>query len=285
MLIRVFSYLLYNQKGITIKLMRKNIKYSASSIIIILSLILGFVVYAEDTTNTNTEENENKRDEFKNEVRGVKDELNSNKEEYKIQMEQMIQSVKAKRQEFKTELETKKEESKLKLTEMKVNFREGLNKIKNEGKKISTEKILDIIQALNTKLTDNLSEKLNKIENVLVSIESRISKAESNGLDVTTVKAKVEKAKTAIALAREAVSAQASKVYEVNITDEASLKAEMKDLRDTFKTDIEAVREKVKLAHQAVRDTATTLAKIPKIDEEEVEVNSEVEDNSNVNNN
>jgi DNA repair exonuclease SbcCD ATPase subunit len=264
--------------------MKKYTKFGAT-FIIILSLIFGFVVYAEDTTNTNIEDNENKRDEFKNEVRGVKDELNSNREEYKIQMEQMIQSVKAKRQEFKTELETKKEESKLKLTEMKVNFREGLNKIKNEGKKISAEKIVDIIQSLNIKLTDNLSEKLNKIENVLVSIESRISKAESNDLDVTTVKVEVEKAKTAIALAREAISAQASKVYEVNITDEASLKAEMKDLRDTFTTNIKAVREKVKLAHQAVRDTATTLAQIPKIDEEEVEVNSEVEDNGNVNNN
>lgn len=259
-------------------MMRKNIKYSVSSVIIILSLMLGYVVYAEETTNTNTGENETKRNEFRNEVKGIRDEVKVNLEENKTQLEAMIRSVKEKREEFKTEFEASKEQAKLKIAEMKINFKESLKKIKDENKRISAEKIVDIIQGLNTKLTDNLSEKIKQIENVLVSIESRISKAESKGLDVSRVKIEVEKAKSAIALARNSISTQSSKVYTVNITDEAGLRAEMKKLRDTFSKDIKAVYVIVKSAHTAVRNTATTLAKIPKIDE--VEVTNKVEDNN-----
>lgn len=263
-------------------MMRKNIKYSVSSILIILSLMLGYVVYAEETTNTNTGENEIKSNEFKNEVKGIRDEVKVNLEENKTQLEQMLQLVRTKREEFKTEFEAGKEQAKLKIAEMKTNFKESLKNIKNENKKISAEKIVDTIQGLNTKTTDNLSNKIDQIENVLVSIKSRISKAESNGLDVSSVKIEVGKAEVAIVLARESISTQAGKVYTVNITNEAGLKAEMKKLRDTFSKDIKAVYVIVKSAHKAVSNTATTLAKIPKIDE--VKVTNKVEDN-NTNNN
>lgn len=255
--------------------------------------MLGFVVYAEENVDTQSVEKENrdafmlkvgenkiKRDEFKNEVKDVKDSL---KEERKNKLEEIIQSIKEKRQEFKTQMETDREEAKTKIALMKADFKEDIKKIKDESKKISAEKIVDIIQSLNTKSTDNLSDKIDKIENVLISIESRISKAEEKRLDVSSVKIEVEKAKTAIVSARDAISAQSNKVYEVNITDEASLKAEMKNLRDTFMTDIKTVREKVKLAHTAVLDTATTLAKISKIDEEKIP--TEVENTSDTNNN
>ena len=225
-----------------------------------------------------------KSDELKKEVNSIKNSFEANWEEKKVQLEQIIQSVKNKREEFKTELTASKEQVKSKIAEMKANFKESLSKIKDENKKISAEKIVSIIQDLNTKSTDNLSNKIDQIENVLVSIESRISKAESNGLDVTLVKGEVEKAKTAIAEARTAILTQTAKVYTTSVTDEATLRAEMKKLRDTYSADIKAVREKVKLAHVAVRNTATTLAKIPKINEE-VKVNTEVEANSTTTNN
>lgn len=224
--------------------MNKYIKFSASSIIIILSLMLGSFVYAEVNQN----------------------------------LEQILQSVKAKRQEFKTELDASKEQAKLKIAEMRVNFTESLKNIKDEGKKISAEKIVSTIQDLNTKSTDNLSNKIDQIENVLVSIESRIAKAESMGLDLSTVKTEVEKAKVAITDARSAISAQSKKVYRVNVTSDATLKAEMKNLRDAFSKDIKAVQIIVKSAHTAVKNTATTLAQIPKIDESVV--STKVEDNN-----
>ena len=126
-------------------------------------------------------------------------------------------------------------------------------------------------------------KKINKIENVLVSIKSRINKANEKGLDVSSLSSFVIKAEAAIKVARDAVATQIKKTYTVTVPDEAGLKGVMKALRDTFKTDIKAVREKVKLAHQAVRDTATTLAKIPRIDEDSASLG--VEDNNSTTNN
>lgn len=221
------------------------------------------------------EENKIKKDESKENREGLKKEFEAQKEQQKTKIEAMIQSVKNQREDFKKEFEVKKEEVKTKVEEMKIKLKEDLSKIKDEKKKLSSEKILEAIQNLNTKLTDNLSEKVDKIENVLVSIESRISKAEEKGLDVTKVKTGAEKAKIAITTAREAISAQAVKVYSVNITTESNLRAEMKKLRDLFRADMKIVYEKVKLAHVAVRNTATALAQIPKIDDS----SDEVEDN------
>lgn len=251
--------------------------------------MLGYVVYAEETTNTNIGENGDERDEFRNGVKGIRDEVEDNKKENKTRLEEMFQLVKEKREEYKKESDANKEQYRLKVVEMKANYKEGLKNIKNEDKKISVEKIVDRIQELNTKTTDNLSDKIDQIENVLVSIKSRIDKAENKGLDVSSVKIEVGKAEATITLAREAISAQAKKVYEVNITDEANLKTEMKNLRDTFSNDIKAVHAVIKVAHVAVRDTATTLAKIPKIDDDaendENEVTNEVEDDDNTTNN
>lgn len=287
--------------------MKKNIKYSVSLFVIVLSVMFGYLVYAEDNKDATSEKPvactmdaklcpdgitsvsrvgpdcEFAKCPGEKEVNSIKDSIKTNREEMGVQLEKMIQSVKDKREEFKTEFEAIKEQAKLKIAEMKTNFKESLKNIKDENKKISAEKIVDTIQGLNAKTTDNFSNKIDQIENVLVSIESRISKAESRGLDVSSVKTQVEKAKIVIAEARNSVLAQSQKVYITNITDEATLKIEMKKIRDAYSKDIKAVREKVKLAHFAVRDTATTLAKIPKIDDDN-KVTNKVEDN-NTNNN
>ncbi len=277
--------------------MRKNIKYSISSIVIILSLIFGFIASAEDNNtpedtqlnnNLNREENKIKREQAmeaaKNEAKNMRDELESKREMYKIKIEQMMQQTKLKREEFKKELELKKEESKLKFEELKNKLREGLTKIKDEKKKISAEKIVSNIEELNIKRTDQLTEKINQIENVLFSINSRISKAENKILNVSEISSKLVSAEKAIELARSEIQKQISKTYSISktITDESSLRTEMKKLRDTFGSDIKALNEKIKLAHTAVRDTATTLAKVPRVDEDEI---SNVVENDNTTNN
>ena len=103
-----FCGLLCHSDKITITSMRKNIKYSASSIIIILSLMLSYVVYAEDTNVPNTSGTSTTK------------------------LEQMLQSVRVKREEFKTELDASKEQAKLKIAEMRANFTESLKNIKDE---------------------------------------------------------------------------------------------------------------------------------------------------------
>jgi len=320
--------------------MRKEIKYSVSSFIIILSLMFGFIAYAEEDNNEEKdpisctmeaklcpdgvtyvgrggpncefracpgekerirEDNykkekvklgeekreeekkirEEKKEERKNEIELIKDENKEKREERRNEFESIINSAKEKREEFRIELDNKKEEIKLKAETIRANFKEDLKKVKDENKKIATEKIMSGVQLLNTKLTTNFSEKIEKIENVLVGIESRIAKAENRGLDVSSVKTMVEKAKESISVARDSISSQSAKVYEVNITGEETLKAEMKNLKEEFKKDIDTVKEKVKSAFTAVKNTAEALAKIPKIDDDDT---NEVEDDNNLEN-
>ena len=223
-----------------------------------------------------------KKEEFGEKKDEVKDEFENQKEEQKNKRKEMVQNIKNQREEFKKEVEVKREEVKIKVEEMRSKFKEDLTKIKDEKKKISSEKILETIQNLNERLTKNLSEKVDEIENVLIGIESRISKAEEKGLDTTKTKEEVEKAKIAIKTARDAVTLQSEKVYEVNITTEENLKTEMKKLRDLFRMDMKTVYEKVKLAHVAVKNAAVSLAKIPKIDDDET--NNETEDSIDVEN-
>jgi len=231
------------------------------------------------------EENRIKYQEIKDESVNFKNNLLQNKTNLKNQLEDRIQNVKKNREDFRTELADKKEETKQKMTEMRTHLKEKLLKIKDDKKKLSVEKIIETIQNLNIKLTNNLLEKVDNIENVLISIESRINKAEEKGLDVTKTKAEVEKAKIVIKTAREAVLIQAEKVYEVKITTEENLRVEMKKIRDLFKVDMKTVYEKVKLAHTAVKNTAVSLVQISKIDNtDDVEINNEIKDSLEIEN-
>jgi hypothetical protein len=288
---------LKNQCNILNYMSKNNIKFSFLSIIIMFSLVLGVIAYAEEKVEINKPERERIgetikeiKGELKNNIRefrgeseakkeGVlkefeyqkelaKKEIEAKREEIKTKMEGLVGGVKAAREEYKKEIEIKKEEVKVKIAEMKTSFKESLLKVKDENKKISAEKIVNTIQSLNTKLTTQLFDKINQIENVLISIESRISKAETNGIDTSSIKTEIDSAKASIVKARESVSLQSQKVYSTTITSEAKLKTEIKALRDTFKNDMKTTSDIVRASHVSVKTVSTTLAKINGIDDE-----------------
>lgn len=216
-------------------------------------------------------ENKLQKEEVKNEFKSAKEGI---KEAQKNKLQSIIQNVKEKRETFKAKIKTNKEENKTKIETAKNNFKQKLSVVKDEKKKISAENILNTIQNLNIKMTDILSNKVNQIENVLISIDSRILKAEDKGIEVSSIKTEVLKAKELINKAQDIVAEQAKKVYEVNVTSEAELKAEMKKLRDTFTKDIKTVRDAVKAVDAKVRSIAVLLAQTPKINSEQDEVES-----------
>ena len=77
----------------------------------------------------------------------------------------------------------------------------------------------------------------------------------------------IEDAEAAIEVARAAVDAQAGETYEVEITDETRLRAEVGKARKELHDDLKAVFDLVKAAREAVREAATTLAQIPRPDD------------------
>lgn len=283
--------------------MKNNKKYSLILIIGFTLLNTSFVYANEDLININLdeasrnterkelkynrEENKNlfeaRKKEFTENRNTMKNDLKLEKETFKLKIDEAVETIKLKREEFKTKIEGDREAMKAELTTFKENLKKDLEKVKDEKKKVAVENIVNYIQNLNTKTTEILSEKVNQIENVLISIDSRISKAEERNLDVTSAKTASMKAHNDIDKSRESILEQSKKIYEVDITEEAKLKETMKTVKENFASDIKMVRNTVKVAHQSVKDAAIALSKIPQIDDDSS--NKEVENSTSENSN
>lgn len=259
--------------------MEKNKIFSKFSFIIITLLIItsintayGFqakgeitVVVSKDEkveTSTNNSKREMNRDQIEKVKENVKNEAKDIKEISKEKIQNLINEATKTKTDFINETKLIREEAKNKIEEIKNKFKENLNIIKDENKKKSTENIINSINNLNIRSTDQLTDKLNQIDNVLISIESRIQKAEDGGLDASKVKELVLKAKESISSSKKIVLSQSEKIYTITIVDEASLKTKVKEVRDQFKTDIKTVREAVVSTHESVKNVATKLAQI-----------------------
>ncbi len=123
-------------------------------------------------------------------------------------------------------------------------------------------------------MVEHFSEALDKMGEVLKGVSSRADKAEAHGLDVSNVRALIVDAEVAIDSARASLVDQAGKVYSMDINTEDTLRSDVGEVRQAIRGDLEAIRETVKLAHEAIRAAAVGLAQIPKVDEYEVEENT-----------
>jgi hypothetical protein len=186
-------------------------------------------------------------------------------------MSSPIYEIKKNRKEFQIRMEEAKDEIKKRNAENKNNLQLDLGKITDQKKQEATRRIFTLIENLNEKFTSLLSDKVNQIENVLVSIESRIIKANDRGILIDdNTKSLINKSKELIVTTRKAILTQSSKYYLIKInTDETLLKGEMSNLRTQFNEDIKIIRDQVKLLHTTVRQTALSLSKIQKIDQVE----------------
>lgn len=153
----------------------------------------------------------------------------------------------------------------------KAELQAKLQSIQDEQKKQAVERIYTQANKLNERMAEHFTNVLDQIDTMLDRVESRMSKAEANGLDIATVTPEITNAENAIAAARAAVATQAEKVYAVQITgNETALRSDVGKTRQALHGDLVAVREKVKAARDAVRKTAVALAQIPRVDEVEV---------------
>ena len=93
----------------------------------------------------------------------------------------------------------------------------------------------------------------------MTKIGTRTDKVEENGNDVSAVRSAIISAEEAISAAQDAVNAQAEKSYIIDITDEESLRDDIKGVRDQLHDDLTAARDAVKDAREAVHDAFQAL--------------------------
>lgn len=207
------------------------------------------------------------RTEFRTEINDLrnasKEELEKRKEEFKTEANQNIE-------EFKSRMEEVKAKAKEQIEAKRAEMKERLKLVRDEQKKNRVEKLEKQLNELNERTMDHFSNVLDKLEKVLVNIESRTDKVQARGWDVSGVRTMIIAAENAITEARTAVEAQSVKTYTPTISgDEGKLKIEVGQARQALHGDLVAVRGKVRLAYEAVRRVATTLAKVPGIDEDD----------------
>ncbi|MDP3014925.1 MAG: hypothetical protein Q8N28_00655 [bacterium] len=195
---------------------------------------------------------------------------NSIRQEFEAKRTEAKNLMESKKEEFKNKVEAKREEAKSRIEAKKAELKGKLTKIKDERKKQIVERVYNQINELNERRLDHFSAVLEKLEKVLDRISNRAAKAEVNGRDISAVKTAITEATNSIALSRTAIQNQVGKVYTPVINTENTLKTDIGKIRQALHSDLAGVQETVKIAREAVRKAATTLAQIPKFDELEV---------------
>ncbi len=175
----------------------------------------------------------------------------SGKETLKEKIEKARELLAQKRLEIQNKIEAQKEI-----------LAKRLAKISEQKRKI-VERIYERVNELNKRITDHYLEVLERLAKILEKIESRVEKFKAQGADTTEVEKAVEIAKTKIEKAREAVIAQAQKVYSApQITTEKNLRLNVGVIRKQLHNDLKGVEKIVKEARSAVQNCAILLAKV-----------------------
>lgn len=203
-------------------------------------------------------------------VNGVNQEARERvREEIRVRKEELKSDIKEMRNEFRINVQERRTELKDLIQEKREALKEQLQKVKDERKKAAVERIDANLDKLNERITTHLSNMLDKLENVLERVASRADKAEEKGLNVSSVRTAVTGALSAIEAARVAVAAQAGKTYTITISSEDNLRVDVGKARQALHSDLVKVRETVKAAHEAVRQAAVILARVPRVNEAE----------------
>ncbi len=200
------------------------------------------------------------RTEFQKQLKDTKENKQELVQEKRVQI---LQTIKEKRDSFKQEIEGKKDSIEQKKADLKIE----IAKIKDENKKVAVENITTSIQKVNENAVNRFTETITKMENTLISIESRTDKAAAENINVSTIRPLITQAETSISAARAAIAVQAGKVYTIQVTDQTNLKTTLGATRDQMKNDIKTTNESIKKSYDSLKNIINALKKIQKINE------------------
>jgi len=184
------------------------------------------------------------------------------RQEVQVRKEGATSSIQKRLKNTREFLEQKRLEIQNKIQAQKEILTKRLQKISEQKKKI-VERVYERINDLNKRITDHYLDVLEKLTNVLGKIENRATKFKAQGADTGEVEKCVENAKSKIEKAKDAVLAQAQKVYSApQITTEKNLKLNVGVIRNQLHNDLKTVEKSVKDAKVSVQNCAILLGKV-----------------------
>mgnify|MGYP001577231330 CR=1 FL=1 len=114
--------------------------------------------------------------------------------------------------------------------------------IRDEKKQQILEHVNQQLNLINDRATKAMLKHLERLQSLLIKIKTRVP-----AVDITVAQKKIDEAKTA-------VETQAAKEYVIEFSNESGLRVGASAAKTKLRADIKAVREKVRLARQAVVD-------------------------------
>lgn len=197
---------------------------------------------------------------------------------------QTASSTKPNGESIQERFEATREKSKQRMETLQEKASKRLEDIEDKPKQQLAQKLVTQFDNQNTVWTDQFMKTLEQYDVVLAKIQARADIAKGRGKDITSTTAAIQSAKTAIATARTAVTAQAGKTYTINTatipvmatstpTGQEKL---MKGLRESFKSvhtslfkDLFALRDgPMKNARKSVQTALQTLSKVKGVDDD-----------------
>lgn len=171
-------------------------------------------------------------------------------------------------QEHREVMIQKRAEVQERIEYQRTELKTRLQTIQNERKQRIAERIDEQLTALNKRMTNHYLHLLERIEAVLINIETRTDKAAQRGLEIGEVREAINTAHKVIEANSVAVTEQAGRIYAIEVGNEDTLKIDVGAARQALHNDLRSVRDTVRAAHDATRSAAVTLAQIPRVDDE-----------------
>jgi DNA repair exonuclease SbcCD ATPase subunit len=139
-----------------------------------------------------------------------------------------------------------------KMASRAAQLKEKLAKFKNKVKAQRVENINSNLAKVNMNQTSYIQQILTKLSQLLERGKNLSTEAQAAGQDVSELNEAINDAQTAWNQANDANTAQMENDYTIEVSSESTISADAKAARDKLKTDLQAVREKVKDARAAI---------------------------------
>lgn len=178
-----------------------------------------------------------------------------------------VEDARTRRHEAIDEFRTRREAAREEWQSRREEFKQNLSEIRDARKRRIVELIDLRTDQMLERWINHWNRVLARLTEILAKIGTRADKAEAAGHDVSSVRAAIAEAEAAIAEAQAAVNELAGKTFVIEITDEENLGQNVRDTLHTLRQELLAVREKVRLARQAVLDALHSLQAIRGVDE------------------
>ena len=212
-----------------------------------------------DSTTPTPSTTMSRKDEIKNRLKG--NALNSTlaTEDKMSEKTASNAAISELRRTRKAEIEKIRLEKKSEMAVKKAEFEEQLQTLKDETKKQIAEKISERLTTSNTNATNRMFEIIDKLNEIMLRIEAKVTDAKTNGIDTTVQDEGIQNAKLAIQGASDAITEQAAKEYIITVGDDTTLRNDVGTVVSQQKQDLRTTYELVRSARQAVRQVAKSL--------------------------